>query len=134
MFALLGQALPPVRVGVLVALVAVGACTLNTDVSEGPAGLIKIPDGDGQTAATSTTLPIPLSVVVVNQFGERLPGVTVTWTISSGGGTLSADTTQTDELGVASVSYTTGTTPGEAVIQASVADGVLIVTFNATVT
>lgn len=134
MFPALRHALSPLKVAVFLALVVAGGCTLNTDVSVGPAGLIKIPDGDAQTAPTSTALPTPLSVIVVNQFGERLPDVAVSWTITSGGGSLAAASTQTDELGVASVTYTTGATAGQVVIQASVADGVLFVTFTVTVT
>jgi hypothetical protein len=122
------------KVTVLFALVVVGGCSLNTDVSVGPAGVFKVPDGDGQTAATSTELPIPLQVIVVNQFGELLRDVQVSWTVTSGGGTLSAASTQTDELGVASVTYTTGTVAGEETIQASVAGGTLVVTFSVTVT
>jgi len=134
MFPALREALPRVRVGALVALVVLGACTLNTDVSLGPAGLIKVPDGDGQTATPNTTLPTPLSVIVVNQFGDRLAGATVNWSIlGNAGGTLSASTTLTDPTGTASVDYTTGTMLGQAVIQASAAAGVLIVTFNVTV-
>lgn len=134
MFPGLRHGLSPLRIAVLLALVAAGGCTLDTDVSTGPAGLIKVPEGDEQTAATSTTLPTPLSVIVVNQFGERLPDVTVNWAIASGGGTLSATSTQTDALGVASVSYTTGTTAGQAIIEASVAGGVLSISFSVTVT
>jgi hypothetical protein len=134
MFPRLPHALSPLRVAVLLALVAAGGCTLDTDVSVGPAGLIKVPDGDGQTAATRTTLAIPMSVIVVNQFGERLPDVTVNWAIASGGGMLSATSTQTDALGVASVSYTTGDTAGQAIIEASVAGGFLLVSFTVTVT
>ena len=134
MFPALRRSLSPVRLAVVLALIGAGGCTLNTDVSVGPAGLIKVPDSDGQTAPTSTALPRPLSVIVVNQFGERLRDATVTWTITSGGGTLSATSTQTDETGVASVNYTTAATAGQAVIQASVANGVLRVTFDVTVT
>ena len=134
MFPAMRAALPRLRVGVLVALLVLSACTLNTDVSLGPAGLIKVPDGEGQTAAPGTTLPIPLSVIVVSQFGDRLAGVTVNWSIlGSGGGTLSSSATLTDPTGVASVDYTTGATAGQVVIQASAAAGVLIVTFNVTV-
>lgn len=130
----LSEAFRPLRVGVLATMVALSACTLDTDVSLGPAGLIKVPDGDGQTAATSTALPVPLSVIVVNQFGDRLAGATVTWSEVSGGpGILSATTTLTDPTGVAAVNYTTGATPGSVVIQASAAAGILIVTFNVTV-
>ena len=129
----LRAALPRLRVGILVALVAIGACTLDTEVSVGPAALIKVPDGDGQTAMPSTTLPIPLSVIVVNQFGDRLAGASVNWSVESGGGTLSSSVTVTDATGTASVDYTAGATPGPVVIQASAAAGVLIVTFNVTV-
>jgi hypothetical protein len=119
---------------VVLALIGAGGCTLNTDVSVGPAGLIKVPEGDGQSAAISTALPLPLSVIVVNQFGERLNTTTVTWTIMSGGGTLSAPTTVTDETGTASVNYTTGPTAGQALIRASVVNGSLLVTFSVTIT
>ena len=133
MLSALRHALSSLKVAVFLTLLATGGCTLNTDVSVGPAGLIKAA-GDGQTAATSTTLPTPLGVIVVNQFGERLPDVAVSWTITTGGGTLSAASTQTDELGVASVAYTTGMTAGQAVIQASLPGGILVVAFLVTVT
>jgi len=115
----------------LVTLVGVSGCTLNTDVS-GPAAIIKV-TGDLQSAPTNTTLPTPLAVIVTTQFGERLQNVTVTWTIASGGGTLSATSTQTDDTGVASVTYTTGTTAGPVVIQARV-QGLPPLAFNITVT
>jgi hypothetical protein len=131
---LLRRALLSLKLVVVLALLGGSGCTLDTDVNVGPAGLIKVPDGDGQTAAINTPLPIPLSVIVVNQFGERLHDVVVTWTIASGGGTLSAASTVTDELGVASVNYTTGPTAGQAVIQASASNGILLVSFSVTVT
>jgi hypothetical protein len=129
----LRRALFPLKLAFILAVTSAGGCTLNTDVSVGPAGLIKSA-GDGQTAAINTALPNPFSVIVVNQFGELLNNTTVTWTVVSGGGTLSAATTQTDELGVATVIYTTGATAGQAVIRASVSDGLLLVTFSVTIT
>lgn len=104
---------------IALALAAVAtACTLETDVS-GPGGLIKF-SGDMQTVTTNTMLPTPIAVLVVNQFGERLKNVTVNWTIESGGGSLSAPSSLTDETGLASVDYTSGPTAGEAVIRAQV--------------
>jgi Bacterial Ig-like domain (group 1) len=94
------------------------ACTLETDVN-GPGGLIKY-SGDLQTVTTNTPLAAPLTVLVVTQFGERLKNVTVNWTIESGGGSLSAASSLTDEAGLASVDYTSGSTTGEAVIRAQV--------------
>ena len=130
----LRRALSPLKLAVVFALIGVGGCTLNTDVNVGPAGMIKVPDGDGQTAPTNTPLPIPLSVIVVNQFGERLHDVVVNWTIASGGGTLSATSSVSDELGVATVNYTTGATAGQVIIGARASNGILFVTFSVTVT
>jgi len=130
----LRRALLPLRLFGVLAVIGASGCTLNTDVDMGPAVLIKVPDGDGQTAAINTALPIPLSVIVVNQFGERVHDALIHWTITSGGGTLSAASTVTDELGVASVNYTTGATVGQVLIQASVSNGILLVSFSVTVT
>lgn len=106
------------RIPLVIVVVALANCSLNTDVSS-PAAVVKV-SGDGQTAPTNTTLPTPLSVIVVTQFGERLKNVTVTWTVISGGGSLNPATSLTDDTGIASTSYTTGTTPGTVVIQAKV--------------
>lgn len=115
----------------LVALVGAIGCTLNTDVL-GPALLIKA-GGDEQTGPTNTLFPAELAVVVGNQFGEPIEGATVTWTIVSGGGTLSATSVQTDVNGRAGVTYTSGGTTGSVVINARVS-GVPALTFTLTVT
>jgi Big-like domain-containing protein len=110
---------------------AIGACTLATDVTA-PGGLIKV-SGDGQTAAANTALPTPLTVAVVNQFGQTLQNVTVNWIIASGGGSLSSSAMLSDEGGLASVTYTTGPTAGQAVIKARV-NGVPDLSFNIQIT
>jgi hypothetical protein len=130
----LRRAFLPLKLAIVFALISIGGCTLNTDVNVGPAGMIKVPDGDAQTAPTNTALPLPLSVIVVNQFGERLRDVVVTWTVASGGGTLSAASSVSDELGVATVNYTTGATAGQVIIGATASNGILFVTFSVTVT
>ena len=119
------------KLAFLITLATISSCTLNTDIS-GPAAVIKF-SGDAQSAPVNTTLPTPLAVIVVTQFGERLPNIPVAWTIKSGGGTLSATTTLTDDTGVASVNYTTGPTPGPVVIEAKVG-GIPALSFTATVT
>jgi hypothetical protein len=110
---------------------ATSACTLNTDVS-GPGGLLRH-GGDEQSAAINTALPLPLSVLVVTQFGEPIEGVTVNWSIVSGGGSLSANVTTTDVTGVASVNYTTGPTTGDVTIRAQV-HGIPPLTFHEHIT
>jgi hypothetical protein len=102
----------------IVATVALSGCSLNTDLS-GPTSII-ILNGQGQTAATSTTLPTALTVVVVGSFLEPIPDQPVTWSIvAPGGGSLSTLTSVTDEHGTASTSYTTGSTAGAVRIQAN---------------
>ena len=76
---------------------------MATDVTV-PGGLIKV-SGDDQTAPANTALLTPLTVAVVNQFGQTLQNVTVNWIISSGGGSLSSSAMLSDEGGLASVTY-----------------------------
>jgi hypothetical protein len=118
-------------VALIVLLAGASGCTLNTDLS-GPGGMLKY-SGDEQSVPTSTTVPTPLAVIVFDKFGETLRNVTVSWTILTGGGTLSAPSTLTDEGGIASVSYTTGTTTGPATVRARVS-GLPSLTFSITVT
>ncbi len=131
MFPALRNALSLRKVAFIVALAGVSGCSLNVDVS-GPSGIVKY-SGDPQPTAANTALAAPLAVMVVSQFGERVPNVTVTWTIISGGGTLSAMSTLTDAAGVASVGYMTGPTAGTEKVLARVS-GLPPLTFNITVT
>jgi len=118
------------RFALLAASVLLGGCSLDTDVSD-PSAMIRY-QGDNQTVAPSTPLPTDLGTIVVNQFGERIKNVTVNWSIVSGGGTLGATSSITDDSGIASVSYTSGTTTGTVIIQAKVT-GLLPLTFTVTV-
>lgn len=115
----------------LASVLALSACSLETDVSQ-PA-TIRVAQGNDQIVATNTPLPTKLGVVVVTQFGEPVAGAPVTWTISSGGGTLESAVTLTNESGIATTGYTTGATAGTAKILAKVAD-LPTVSFTITVT
>jgi hypothetical protein len=108
-----------------------GDCTLNVDVG-GPNVIIK-GNGDNQTAPTNTQLTEAFTVLVANQFGQSLENVTVSWTILTGGGSLTVTSDKTDAGGVASAKYTTGPAAGTATIQAKVS-GVPPVVFAVTVT
>lgn len=114
-----------------VCIFALGACRLSTDAPR--AIRLGIVSGDAQTTAAGTLLPEPLSVAVIDLFGSVKVGVTVTWAITSGGGSLSATSTTTDVDGATSVTYTAGPTPGPATITATVA-GIGTVTFSETIT
>jgi hypothetical protein len=126
--------LPRQRLRALVLLIGVGAvagCTLNTEAMG--VGQVAIFAGDNQSQPVNTLLPQPLQVLVVTQLGEPLENVEVNWSIAAGGGSLSTNVTLTDAGGIASVSYTTGPTPGHAVIVAQV-NGVQPLSFDETIT
>ncbi|HEX8318461.1 Ig-like domain-containing protein [Longimicrobium sp.] len=53
-------------------------------------------------------------VTVVDQHGNAVAGVTVTWSVLSGGGTLSASSTQTGTEGTATVAWTLGASGAQA--------------------
>ncbi len=106
------------------------ACTLTTENND-PTGMVKT-NGDQQTAAVNTALPLPFEVIVVNQFGEPLKDIQVNWTITAGGGSLSGTPTLTDGGGKSSVTYTTGPTSGTATVNAQV-HGLFPVIFTVTI-
>ena len=95
-------------------------------------GALLIQSGDEQIGAANTALPAPLAVIVVTQFGEPISNETVTWSVQTGGGSVSSTTTLSDDAGIASVTYTTGPIAGPATIRAQVHD-VPPVTFHATI-
>ena len=64
------------------------------------------------TAPAGTALPTLLSVQVGDAYGNPVSGVTVNWAVASGGGSLSAPTSQAGANGVASVQLTLGGEPG----------------------
>jgi len=76
--------------------------------------------GNNQSATAGTTLPTPLTVVVADQFGNPLSGLTVTWSVPPGQGSVSAATTVTSAAGQASVTRTLGPGSGAQTASASV--------------
>ena len=115
----------------VIGILSLVACTLNTDAPTPQ--ILGITGGDAQTTAAGTPLPNPLTVIVIDQFGNAMSNVTVTWAIASGDGSLSATTTVTGQDGTSSVTYTAGPTPGTAKITATVA-GIGSLTFTETIT
>lgn len=60
-----------------------------------------------------------LSVLVRNAAGSPVEGYSVSWTVTAGGGSLSAPTSVTGGDGIASITLTTGTTAGTNTVEAS---------------
>ena len=81
--------------------------------------LVKV-SGDNQTGGVSTALPNPFVVQVNDQNGDALSGVSVTFAVISGGGTLSDTSVTTGADGRASATLTLGSTAGTNTARASV--------------
>ncbi len=84
-----------------------------------PATLTKT-DGDGQQGTAGAKLPNALRVRVTDQYGNPVPGVTVTWTIASGGGSVSTQASTTNATGHAVVEWTLGPGAGQGSVTATV--------------
>jgi adhesin/invasin len=69
--------------------------------------------GDGQVAPAGSTVATPPSVIVTDQFGNPVSGVTVIFAVASGGGSVTGATAVTNASGIATVgSWRLGPIPG----------------------
>lgn len=83
------------------------------DVGTGPRiATLAAVSGGGQQAPGGTTLPQPLVVRAEDQSGAPVPGVTVNWSATSGGGSVNPSTSVTNDDGLAITLVTLGTTVG----------------------
>jgi hypothetical protein len=103
----------------LSALLVLGGC--NND----PAHLqplvpsaIRVVSGDGQTGRLGSLLPNPIVVEVTDAGGNAAPGIGVTWSVVTGGGSIAPATASTDANGMASAAFTLGPAQGEQRAQA----------------
>ncbi len=96
--------------------VAAAACSSSTDSKT--AGAVAAAAGDNQTVSTGQLASTPLRVLVQDTNGSPAAGVTVTWSIVQGNGTLSSTTPTTDQNGYASANYTAGSTSATTTIEA----------------
>ena len=93
--------------------------------------VLSIISGDSQSGATGDTLTNPFVVEV--RYGSDIPlaGLTVTFTVLTGGGTLSATTGTTDANGQAESTLTLGGDPGSNTVEVSAENSAETVTFSA---
>ena len=77
--------------------------------------------GDNQVATAGTALPESLSVIVKDNAAAALPGVSVTWSVTAGGGSVSPTTSTSGAGGVAKTRRTLGPNAGTQTARASVA-------------
>ena len=95
-----------------------GGSTIPPIVTKTPVQIAKV-SGDGQSALPGATLSSPLMVVVQAQDGSGVQGVTVTFAVASGGGSIAAASAATDAQGLAQTSLTLGAAAGANTVTAS---------------
>ncbi|HKW40094.1 MAG TPA: Ig-like domain-containing protein [Gemmatimonadales bacterium] len=69
-----------------------GATSSGFDITPGAAVSIAVNAGDNQSAPVSSAVPIPPSVIVRDQFGNPVAGISVTFVVGLGAGTVSPST------------------------------------------
>lgn len=111
---------------------ALAACTDSTEPGSGPpAKLLIQAGGTPQTAVFGQPVPTAPTVLVTDARNRPVPGVVVTFAITSGGGSLSSTTQTTNSAGLGSVVWMLGNTFGANLLTATVA-GLPPISFSAT--
>jgi plastocyanin len=117
----------------LVAVLLAAACGGDSGTTPPPtAGATQLvkSSGDQQDWYFDNPLPDAYRVIALDVDGEPVAGVAVTWTVTSGGGTVDPPQTETDAAGVASTTHTLGPTTANQLVTASV-PGLPVVEFTA---
>jgi hypothetical protein len=105
--------------GMAFSLMFTAACDDDDPVEPPVATELNITSGDDQTIAASTA-SAPLTVTLLDQNDDPIAGRTVTWAVVTGDGTLASTTSVTNDLGVATMTFTSGITVGAATVTATV--------------
>lgn len=99
----------------------VGSAKFSVNAKAGPASLITIVSGDGQTANVGTALPLPLVVRVTDAYGNPVSGHVVSYKVTSGNGTISQVQAITDASGLATLTrWTIGMIAGGNLLTATI--------------
>ena len=93
---------------------------------------IEIVSGNNQRGDTGTELANPFVVEVLDEDDDPVSGVTVTFSVTAGGGSLSDTSVDTNSRGRAQTTLTLGDSPGRNTVRASVSGVSTRVTFTAT--
>jgi adhesin/invasin len=122
------------RASVQASNVAGNPLTFTAIATSGPAVSMAVSAGQGQTATVGSAVAVRPAVIVRDSRGNPVAGVTVTFAVGAGGGTVTGATAVTSAAGVATVgSWTLGGVAGVQTLVASAA-GLTDVTFSATAT
>lgn len=112
-------------------LVVLAACGGSDSTNPQGARAISRVSPDSQTTAAGVKMADPLVVLVAGPGNTPLGNVAVSWTVGTGGGTVSDTASTTDAAGHAKTTYTPGTVPAVAKVTAT-APGLPGVTFTIT--
>ena len=104
--------------------------TFTVNTGEPPAALVYV-SGKDQNAAPGSRLPQPFVVEVLDRTNNVLEGITVTFRVTAGGGTLSTASATTGSNGRAQTVLTLGAARGDNAVQASVSGVSEQITFKA---
>lgn len=128
--------LPSVAGTVSLSVASSGLPTLTFSATSeaGAATSLSFVSGTGQSAAVGTVLGSPLVVLVRDALGNPIPSGSVTWSIESGGGSVSATTAVTNSEGKSQVTWTVGGSVGLQKVKAQITGTAIEVLFNASVT
>jgi hypothetical protein len=116
------------------ALCAILVSSCGTDVAgpSMPAAMSALPGTAAQTGTAGAVVATAPGVKVVDASGNPVSGVTVSFAVTSGGGSVAGGGVATNAVGVATVgSWTLGTTAGTNTLTAST-QGIPTVSFSAT--
>ncbi len=95
--------------------------TASVTVTAAAASSMAPSAGTNQSATVGTAVPVPPAVVLKDAFGNLVAGVSVTFAVGSGGGTVTLTVVSTNASGIASpTSWVLGTTAGVNAVSASV--------------
>jgi hypothetical protein len=75
--------------------------TITVQATPAAPATLTVIEGNQQSAAEGTSVGLPIRVRVRDQYQNNIPGVTVGWSVTAGGGNVAAPTSVTDENGIA---------------------------------
>jgi adhesin/invasin len=108
-------------------MIFLGACDDKFDFSNVivpvASTLTVVAGSDNQVGIAGQPLPVPITVHVLDQNGNPIPGAVVSWTIIGASGSVSSPTSTSNASGDASVIWTLGTAVGTDSLTASLANG-----------
>ena len=91
------------------ATATLAGCNNSTEPKPGKPTHIAISAGEAQSGSVGAQLSAPIAVKITDDNGRGVPGVSVDFSVTSGGGQLSAASTTANANGIATTRWTLGT-------------------------